>query len=251
MLHQTQLERLKTSFSPSRVVALIAALCVVVGTLAAAVPGGGVRQPQPKTVRRAVFATLPSFSPDGTKVAFIQFRVQQMSYGPSRQDFRVCIAHLEKRTLFCFPESLPTASGMVSVSPVRPAFATNAEKVLFVAHTAKFSCSAVYISQLDASGVSRLSGCNSSPNGMSVSPDGTSFAFSSSLSLTIQKFSGNSATTVWTPPTGSGENSGEMDGGNYAFSPDGTSAVPSYVEQIQLDRRIRFGNWFVVLRKGQ
>ena len=202
---------------------------LALGTLAVAAPPPPSLPPAPApTASRAEshnFAMLPSFSPDGSKVAFIQFHIEQLSYGPSNSDFRVCIADLKQRTLSCFPESFPTASGKVSVNPVRPVFTTDGKKVVFVAHTGEFSCTAVYISLLDASGLRRLSGCDSSPNGVSVSPDGLSFAFSSGIRLSMQKFSAGSATTVWTLPKGAGENSGEMNAGNYVFSPDSTRMV--------------------------
>jgi Tol biopolymer transport system component len=115
----------------------------------------------------------PVFSPDGTKLAFLQFTPVMKTgfYDISAQ--RLCIADLSRKDKFCLPENFTVNSKEWQLANAgRASFSADNRTITFALTAPDYSCSSFFMSNLDGTEFRRLSDCGR-PDVSFFSPDGS------------------------------------------------------------------------------
>jgi hypothetical protein len=114
----------------------------------------------------------PIFSPDGTKVAFLQFTPVMKTGFYDMSSQRLCVADLSRKGQFCLPETFTVNSKQWKPSNAgRASFSPDSRSITFALMAPDYSCSSFFTSNLDGTGFHRLSDCGR-PDGSFFSSDG-------------------------------------------------------------------------------
>ena len=178
----------------------------------------------------------PSFSPDGEKVAFLSFALDSK--------IQLCIANLQTKRLFCFPEILidsASPASPVTMDLVTPRFTPDGTRILFAGRRSEPPGNAgVFLSNLDGTGVHSLFECSICAgfqgNGISLSSDGQLVAFAHGHdgqpgAITVIDVQGRAHSSFLTDIQ-------ERVDPTVSFSPDGSKILFASFHSITLKARV-------------